>query len=44
MIPRVRFGNTGLEVTRIGLGGFPFGGVNGDRLRRGVMFADRGEE
>ena len=28
MIPRVRFGRTGLEVTRIGLGGFPFGGVN----------------
>ena len=28
MIPRVRFGRTGLEVTRIALGGFPFGGVN----------------
>jgi len=28
MIPRVRLGRTGLEVTRIGLGGFPFGGVN----------------
>ena len=28
MIPRVRFGNTDLEVTRIGLGGFPFGGIN----------------
>ncbi len=25
---RVEFGNTGMEVTRIGLGGFPFGGVN----------------
>ncbi len=25
---RVKFGNTGLEVSRIGLGGFPFGGVN----------------
>lgn len=28
MIPRVRFGRTGLQVTRIALGGFPFGGVN----------------
>jgi len=28
MIPKVRFGRTGLEVTRIALGGFPFGGVN----------------
>lgn len=28
MIPRVTFGKTGLDVTRIGLGGFPFGGVN----------------
>lgn len=28
MIPRVRFGRTGLEVTRLGLGGYPFGGVN----------------
>ena len=28
MIPRVRFGRTGLEVTRLALGGFPFGGVN----------------
>jgi aryl-alcohol dehydrogenase-like predicted oxidoreductase len=27
-IPRVRFGRTGLEVTRLGLGGYPFGGVN----------------
>ena len=24
----VEFGNTGLKVSRIGLGGFPFGGVN----------------
>jgi aryl-alcohol dehydrogenase-like predicted oxidoreductase len=28
MIPRVRFGKTGLEVTRIALGGYPFGGLN----------------
>jgi aryl-alcohol dehydrogenase-like predicted oxidoreductase len=28
MIPRVRFGKTGLQVTRIALGGYPFGGVN----------------
>ena len=28
MIPRTKFGRTGLEVTRIALGGFPFGGVN----------------
>lgn len=28
MIPRVRFGRTGLEVTRLALGGYPFGGVN----------------
>lgn len=28
MLPRVRFGKTNLEVTRIGLGGYPFGGVN----------------
>ena len=28
VIPSVRFGRTGLEVTRIALGGYPFGGVN----------------
>jgi aryl-alcohol dehydrogenase-like predicted oxidoreductase len=28
MIPRVRLGRTGLEVSRIGLGGFPFCAVN----------------
>jgi aryl-alcohol dehydrogenase-like predicted oxidoreductase len=28
MIPTVRFGRTGLEVTRLALGGFPFGGVH----------------
>jgi aryl-alcohol dehydrogenase-like predicted oxidoreductase len=28
MIPHVRFGRTGLQVTRIALGGYPFGGVN----------------
>ncbi len=28
MMPKVRFGRTGLEITRIALGGYPFGGVN----------------
>jgi len=28
MLPRVRFGRTGLEVPRLGIGGYPFGGVN----------------
>jgi len=28
MIPKVRLGRTNLEVTRLGLGGYPFGGVN----------------
>ena len=28
MISKVRFGRTGLEVTRLALGGYPFGGVN----------------
>ncbi len=28
MIPRTRFGKTNLSVTRIALGGYPFGGVN----------------
>jgi aryl-alcohol dehydrogenase-like predicted oxidoreductase len=28
MLPRVRFGKTNLQVTRIGLGGYPFGGLN----------------
>jgi aryl-alcohol dehydrogenase-like predicted oxidoreductase len=28
MIPTVRFGRTELQVTRLALGGFPFGGVN----------------
>ena len=28
MLPKVRFGRTGLEVTRIAQGGFPLGGVN----------------
>jgi aryl-alcohol dehydrogenase-like predicted oxidoreductase len=28
MLPTVRFGRTDVEVTRIGLGGYPFGGVN----------------
>ncbi|MBL7199210.1 MAG: aldo/keto reductase [Anaerolineae bacterium] len=28
MNPKVRFGRTGLHVTRLALGGYPFGGVN----------------
>ena len=28
MLPKVRFGKTELEVTRLALGGYPFGGVN----------------
>jgi aryl-alcohol dehydrogenase-like predicted oxidoreductase len=28
MLPRVRLGRTNLEVTRLALGGYPFGGVN----------------
>jgi aryl-alcohol dehydrogenase-like predicted oxidoreductase len=28
MLPNLTFGRTGLQVTRIGLGGFPFGGIN----------------
>ncbi len=28
MIPKVRYGKTNLEVTRLALGGYPFGGVN----------------
>ncbi len=33
MMPKVRFGRTGLEITRVGLGGYPFGGVNRARGR-----------
>ncbi|MBL7199206.1 MAG: hypothetical protein ISS56_03565 [Anaerolineae bacterium] len=28
MNPKVRFGKTGLLVTRLALGGYPFGGIN----------------
>ena len=28
MIPKVRYGRTELQVTRLALGGYPFGGVN----------------
>jgi aryl-alcohol dehydrogenase-like predicted oxidoreductase len=27
-LPKVRFGRTGLELTKVALGGYPFGGVN----------------
>jgi len=40
MIPKVRFGRTGLEITRIALGGYPFGGVN--RARGWDPFAPAG--
>jgi len=42
MIPRVRFGKTNLEVTRIGLGGYPFGGVN--RARGWDPFTSEGRK
>ena len=42
MIPRVRLGRTGLEVTRIALGGFPFGGVN--RARGWDPFTPEGRQ
>jgi aryl-alcohol dehydrogenase-like predicted oxidoreductase len=40
MIPRVRYGKTELEVTRLALGGFPFGGVN--KARDWDPFAPKG--
>jgi aryl-alcohol dehydrogenase-like predicted oxidoreductase len=40
MIPRARFGRTGLQVTRIALGGYPFGAVN--RARGGDPFTPDG--
>jgi len=40
MIPKVRFGRTGLEVTRLALGGFPFGGIN--RARNWDPFTPEG--
>jgi len=40
MIPQVRFGRTGLKVTRVALGGFPFGGVN--RARGWAPFTPAG--
>lgn len=41
MIPKVRFGRTELEVTRIALGGYPFGGVN--RARNWDPFTPEGK-
>ena len=40
MIPKVRFGRTELRVTRLALGGYPFGGVN--LARRWDPFAPEG--
>jgi len=40
MIPKARFGRTGLEVARVALGGFPFGGVN--RARNWDPFTPEG--
>lgn len=37
---KVEFGNTGLKVSRIGLGGYPFGGVN--RARNWDPYSDKG--
>jgi aryl-alcohol dehydrogenase-like predicted oxidoreductase len=42
MIPRVRFGRTQMEVTRLALGGYPFGGVN--RARGWDPFTKKGRE
>lgn len=42
MIPRVRFGKTDLMVTRIALGGYPFGGVN--KARGWDPFTPEGRE
>jgi len=42
MIPRVRLGRTELEVTRLALGGYPFGGVN--RARGWDPFTGEGRE
>jgi aryl-alcohol dehydrogenase-like predicted oxidoreductase len=40
MIPTIRFGRTSLQVTRLALGGYPFGGVN--RAREWDPFSPRG--
>lgn len=42
MIPQTRFGKTNLSVTRIALGGYPFGGVN--RARDWDPFAPAGRQ
>lgn len=42
MLPKVRFGRTDLQVTRIGLGGYPFGGVN--RARDWDPFTPKGRD
>lgn len=39
---KVKFGNTGMEVSRIGLGGFPFGGVN--KARNWDPFSSEGRK
>lgn len=42
MIPKVRYGKTDLMVTRLALGGYPFGGVN--RARGWNPFTPAGQE
>lgn len=42
MLPTVRFGRTNLRVTRLALGGYPFGGVN--RARGWDPFTPEGRE
>ena len=42
MLPTARFGRTRLQVTRLGLGGYPFGGVN--RARGWDPFAPEGRQ
>jgi aryl-alcohol dehydrogenase-like predicted oxidoreductase len=41
VLPRVTYGRTGLSISRISLGGFPFGGVN--RSRGWDPFTDEGK-
>lgn len=42
MLPKVRLGRTNLQVTRIGLGGYPFGGVN--KARGWDPFSEEGSQ
>ena len=41
MLPVVRFGRTNLQITRLALGGYPFGGLN--RARGWDPFTPEGQ-